>query len=69
MLDPRRIAVRAAAARMAAQLREKTGETIGFQVRGGRQVPHKTKVLVITEGILTRLLQAVPELPPISSLS
>ncbi|WP_444894114.1 ATP-dependent helicase HrpB [Microbulbifer sp. TRSA001] len=62
MLEPRRLAARTAAARMAAQLGEEVGETIGFQVRGERRATGKTKILVVTEGILTRLLQADPEL-------
>ncbi|WP_444930849.1 ATP-dependent helicase HrpB [Microbulbifer sp. SSSA002] len=62
MLEPRRLAARTAAARMAAQLGEKVGNTVGFQVRGERQSSQKTRILVVTEGVLTRLLQADPEL-------
>ncbi|WP_444957457.1 ATP-dependent helicase HrpB [Microbulbifer sp. ZKSA002] len=62
MLEPRRLAARTAAARMANQLGEKVGDTVGFQVRGERKSSKKTRILVVTEGILTRLLQADPEL-------
>ncbi|WP_444922391.1 ATP-dependent helicase HrpB [Microbulbifer sp. CnH-101-G] len=62
MLEPRRLAARTAAARMAAQLGEKLGETVGYQVRGERRLSAKTRILVVTEGILTRLLQSDPEL-------
>jgi ATP-dependent helicase HrpB len=62
MLEPRRLAARTAAARMAAQLGEKLGETVGYQVRGERRRSAKTRILVVTEGILTRLLQSDPEL-------
>ncbi|AWF81091.1 ATP-dependent helicase HrpB [Microbulbifer sp. A4B17] len=62
MLEPRRLAARTAAARMASQLGERVGETVGFQVRGERKSSRRTRILVVTEGILTRLLQADPEL-------
>ncbi|MCO1335426.1 ATP-dependent helicase HrpB [Microbulbifer sp. OS29] len=62
MLEPRRLAARAAAARMAFQLGETVGETVGYQVRGERRSSAKTRILVVTEGILTRLLQNDPEL-------
>jgi len=62
MLEPRRLAARAAAARMAAQLGEKPGETVGYQIRGERKASKQTRILVVTEGILTRFLQSDPEL-------
>ncbi|GAA5442555.1 ATP-dependent RNA helicase HrpB [Microbulbifer sp. NBRC 101763] len=62
MLEPRRLAARTAAARMASQLGEKAGETVGYQVRGERRTSGRTRILVVTEGILTRLLQSDPEL-------
>jgi len=62
MLEPRRLAARNAAARMAFLLAEKVGETVGYQIRQDNCVSNKTKILVVTEGILTRKLQADPEL-------
>lgn len=62
MLEPRRLAARNAAARMAFLLHEKVGETVGYQIRQDNCLSHQTKILVVTEGILTRKLQADPEL-------
>jgi ATP-dependent helicase HrpB len=63
MLEPRRVAARASAARMASLLGEKAGETVGYQVRFERKIGAGTRIEVITEGLLTRRLQADPELP------
>jgi ATP-dependent helicase HrpB len=57
MLEPRRLAARAAARYMAAQRGEQVGATIGFRVRGESRVSAATRIEVVTEGILTRLLQ------------
>ena len=62
MLEPRRLAARNAAARMAFLLNEKVGERVGYQIRQDNCFSDKTKILVVTEGILTRKLQADPEL-------
>lgn len=62
MLEPRRLAARNAAARMAFLLNEKVGETVGYQIRQDNCFSDRTKILVVTEGILTRKLQADPEL-------
>jgi len=62
MLEPRRLAARNAAARMASLLNEQVGQTIGYQIRQESCFSQKTKILVVTEGILTRKLQADPEL-------
>ena len=62
MLEPRRLAARNAAARMASLLNEKVGQTVGYQIRQDNRFSKKTKILVVTEGILTRKLQAEPEL-------
>jgi ATP-dependent helicase HrpB len=62
MLEPRRLAARAAAKYMASQLGEQVGETVGYRVRLDTRVGQKTRVEVITEGVLTRLLQADPAL-------
>ena len=62
MLEPRRLAARAAARRMADLLGEKVGQTIGYRVRLDSKVSRQTRIEVVTEGILTRRLQADPEL-------
>ncbi len=62
MLEPRRIAARAAAHRMAEILGEPVGETVGYRTRLDTKIGHKTRVEVVTEGILTRLLQQDPSL-------
>ncbi|NAS25214.1 ATP-dependent helicase HrpB [Herbidospora sp. NEAU-GS84] len=60
--EPRRIAVRAAARRMAWSLGEKTGERVGYTIRGERQVSANTRIEVVTTGVLLRRLQRDPEL-------
>lgn len=62
MLEPRRLAARNAASRMAYLLNEKVGQTVGYQIRQDHCFSEQTKILVVTEGILTRKLQADPEL-------
>ncbi|MEJ2320761.1 MAG: ATP-dependent helicase HrpB [Gammaproteobacteria bacterium] len=62
MLEPRRLAARAAAHRMSQLLGEGVGETIGYRVRFDRRVSAQTRIEVVTEGILTRQLQRDPEL-------
>jgi ATP-dependent helicase HrpB len=62
MLEPRRLAARAAASRMAQTLDEDLGETVGYTVRLERKVSKLTRIEVVTEGILTRRLQQDPEL-------
>lgn len=66
ILEPRRLATRNAAARMAHLLGEKVGETVGYQIRQDKYFTKKTRILVVTEGILTRKLQADPELEGIA---
>ncbi len=66
MLEPRRLAARNAAARMAFLLGEKVGQRIGYQIRQDSCFSDNTKILVVTEGILTRKLQADPELKNIA---
>ncbi len=68
MLEPRRIAARAAAERMADTLGERVGERIGYRIRGESRVSRATRIEVVTEGVLTRLLQADPELPGIAGI-
>lgn len=62
MLEPRRLAARSAAARMAQTLGEDVGQTVGYTVRLERKVSKATRIEVVTEGILARRLQGDPEL-------
>ena len=62
MLEPRRLAARAAAQRMASLLGEKAGDTVGYQTRDERRIGANTRIEVVTEGILTRRLQNDPTL-------
>ena len=62
MLEPRRLAARAAATRMAQTLGEDVGQTVGYAVRMERKVSKATRIEVVTEGLLTRRLQADAEL-------
>ncbi|MCC6709214.1 MAG: ATP-dependent helicase HrpB [Gammaproteobacteria bacterium] len=68
MLEPRRIAARAAAGFMAAQLGEAVGETVGYRIRFERKVSARTRVEIVTEGILTRMLQDDPLLDGVSAV-
>jgi ATP-dependent helicase HrpB len=63
VLEPRRLATRAAARRMAQLLGEDVGDTVGYQTRDERRIGPATRVEVVTEGVLTRRLQRDPELP------
>jgi ATP-dependent helicase HrpB len=62
MLEPRRLAARAAARRMAFTLGERVGDTVGYRVRHESVVGPATRIEVVTEGILTRMLQRDPAL-------
>lgn len=62
ILEPRRLAVRSAARRMAELLGEKVGERIGYQIKMESIQSEKTRILIVTEGILTRKLQSDPSL-------
>jgi ATP-dependent helicase HrpB len=68
LLEPRRIAARAAAEFMARQLGEDVGVTVGYRIRFESRVSAATRIEVVTEGILTRLLQADPELAEIGAI-
>jgi ATP-dependent helicase HrpB len=68
VLEPRRIAARAAASRMAQTLGEKVGVTVGLRVRFGSQVSRKTCIEVVTEGIFTRLVLDDPELSGVAAV-
>ncbi|MGN6363696.1 ATP-dependent helicase HrpB [Asticcacaulis taihuensis] len=62
LLEPRRLAARAAAARMAETLGEAVGQTVGFRVRGESKVSARTRIEVVTEGIFSRLILDDPSL-------
>ncbi|MFZ5972065.1 MAG: ATP-dependent helicase HrpB [Bacteroidota bacterium] len=57
LLEPRRLAARSVAARLASQLGEEVGETVGYRIRFETRVSERTRIEVVTEGILTRLIQ------------
>lgn len=63
LLEPRRVVARALARHMAALLGEQAGETVGFRTRDESRVSRQTCVEVVTEGVLTQMLQENPELP------
>ncbi len=62
MLEPRRLAARAAAERMAETLGEPVGRTVGYRIRGEAKSGRDTRIEVVTEGILTRMIQSDPAL-------
>lgn len=68
MLEPRRLATRAAAERMAQTLGEPVGQTVGYRMRGESKISKATRIEVVTEGILTRMLQSAPDLPGIGAV-
>ncbi|MFY1665210.1 ATP-dependent helicase HrpB [Pseudomonas sp. Pseu.R1] len=68
MLEPRRLAARAAAERLASELGEKVGETVGYRIRLDSKVGPSTRIEVVTEGILTRRLQEDPSLEGVGLL-
>jgi len=63
LLEPRRVAARAVAQRMAWLLQEPVGATVGYRMRLDTRVSRATRIEVITEGVLARMLQEDPELP------
>ena len=68
MLEPRRVAARSAAMFMAGQLGEEVGQTVGYRIRFENRVSARTRIEVVTEGILTRMIQDDPELEGIGAL-
>ncbi len=68
VLEPRRLAARAAAARMAATLREAVGASVGYRVRFGSKVSASTRIEVVTEGVFTRLVLDDPSLAGIAAV-
>ena len=68
VLEPRRIAARASAERMAKSLGERAGETVGYRVRFGSKVSRKTRIEVVTEGIFSRQILEDPELGGVAAV-
>jgi ATP-dependent helicase HrpB len=68
MLEPRRMAARAAAFRMADLLGESVGQTVGYRIRQETKISKQTRIEVITEGILTRMLLQDPSLEGIAAI-
>lgn len=68
MLEPRRIAARASAERMAKTLGERVGETVGYRVRFGSKVSRATRIEVVTEGIFSRQILDDPELTGVAAV-
>ena len=68
LLEPRRVAARSAAQFMARQLGEDVGETVGYRIRFENRVSARTRVEVVTEGILTRMLQDDPMLESVGAI-
>lgn len=68
MLEPRRLAARAAASRMAQTLGEKVGETVGYRVRLQSKVSARTRIEVVTEGVFTRMILADPSLEGVGAV-
>src|SRR5215467_2974953 len=68
VLEPRRLAARAAAARMASTLGEEVGDTIGLRVRFGSKVTKRTLIEVVTEGVFTRLVLDDPSLEGVAAV-
>lgn len=68
LLEPRRLAARAAAGRMAALLGEKVGETVGYRMRLDNRVSTKTRIEVVTEGVFARMILDDPELAGVSAV-
>ncbi|MGM0632356.1 MAG: ATP-dependent helicase HrpB [Pseudomonadota bacterium] len=68
LLEPRRVAARLAATWMAEQLGEKAGDTVGYRVRGDTKVSTHTRLEIVTQGILTRMLQDDPMLEGVAGI-
>ncbi|WP_428032684.1 ATP-dependent helicase HrpB [Ancylobacter sp.] len=68
VLEPRRLAARAAATRMAQTLGEEAGQTVGYRARFGSKVGRNTRIEVITEGIFTRMMLDDPELSDVAAV-
>ncbi len=68
LLEPRRLAARAAAGRMASLLDETVGETVGYRMRLDSRISARTRIEVVTEGVFARMLLDDPELPGVAAV-
>src|ERR1700744_655173 len=68
MLEPRRLAARAVAQRMSQTLGESVGRTVGYRMRMDTRVSRETRIEVVTEGVLTRILQRDPALEDFAAI-
>ena len=68
MLEPRRLAAKSIASYLAAQLGESVGETVGYQIRFEQQSSARTRLLIVTEGVLIRKIQQDPALETVDLL-
>ncbi|HEV7439776.1 MAG TPA: ATP-dependent helicase HrpB, partial [Methylobacterium sp.] len=68
LLEPRRLAARGAAERMAATIGERVGETVGLRVRLGSKISARTRIEVVTEGVFTRMILDDPELSGVGAV-
>ncbi|CAN7394832.1 ATP-dependent helicase HrpB [Rhizobium sp. LjRoot98] len=68
LLEPRRLAARAAAGRMASLLGESVGDTVGYRMRLDSRISARTRIEVVTEGVFARMLLDDPELPGVSAV-
>src|SRR5215471_13975866 len=68
VLEPRRLAARAASARMVSTLGEQVGDTVGLRVRFGSKVTKRTRIEVVTEGVFTRLVLDDPSLNGVAAV-
>lgn len=68
VLEPRRLAARAVAERIAEELGEPCGQSVGYRIRGESKVSPSTRIEIVTEGILTRMIQSDPELSGVGAV-
>ncbi|MEF0940602.1 ATP-dependent helicase HrpB [Rhizobium sp. BR 362] len=68
LLEPRRLAARAAAARMASLLNEQVGDTVGYRMRLDNRISARTRIEVVTEGVFARMILDDPELSGVSTV-
>ncbi|WP_117233687.1 ATP-dependent helicase HrpB [Vibrio maerlii] len=68
MLEPRRLAARNIAAYLASQLGEEIGQSVGYRIRGDNRISANTKLEIVTEGVMTRMLQQDPELEGVETI-
>ncbi|MBI0009105.1 ATP-dependent helicase HrpB, partial [Bartonella sp. M0193] len=68
LLEPRRLAARAAARQMASRLGEKVGETVGYLMRFDKKISKSTRIVVVTEGVYSRMVLDDPELSSVAAV-